>query len=72
MHAGNESGASSVNYAHRYGSISTLLHSTHFWYAGGKFKHIYTELFFRKVAYAMCDVPWYVEQMDFTDHSCAS
>lgn len=29
-------------------------------------KHIYTCVFFREVAYMRCDVPWFVESMDFT------
>jgi hypothetical protein len=32
---------------------------------GGKFKHLSTEIFFRKVAYAEYDVPWFAGQVDF-------
>jgi hypothetical protein len=42
-----------------------ILFSTFLRYSGGKFKHTYTELFFRKVAYTRYDVPWFKERMHF-------
>jgi hypothetical protein len=34
-------------------------------YAGGKLEHICIEFVFHNVAYRRCDMPWFVEWMDF-------
>jgi hypothetical protein len=44
-----------------------ILFPTYFRYScsGGKFKHTYTGLLFRKVAYPRYEVPWFVQYIDF-------
>jgi hypothetical protein len=60
----------SIYYKNVDASIQALLilFSTCFWYShdSGKFKHIFTGFFFRKVAYTRYNVPWLVEQVGCT------
>jgi hypothetical protein len=53
----DEGASSLVNDVHPYVIIRRLLHATYFQcsYAGGKFRHIYRGLFFRKVVYIRHD-----------------
>jgi hypothetical protein len=65
IHYGNTSASLSVNDAGSdviirdlQGYITAYFRYS---YAGGKFKHTYMEIFFRKVAYTRYDEPWFVE-----------
>jgi hypothetical protein len=48
-------------------SLEMFLTCFRYSYSGGKFKHIYTGIFFSKVTYTRHDVPCFVERMDSTN-----
>lgn len=64
IHWGNEGASRSVSDVIVTSSLESFLLSTYS-YAGGKFKHTYTELLFRKIIYAKYDASWFVEGMEF-------